>query len=45
MPKIVMSIDLISADAEVTSNRTDNKAMAVFISSPILSVSAEKAGN
>jgi hypothetical protein len=35
IPKMVMSIDFISADAEVTtSNRTDNKAIAVFISSP-----------
>jgi hypothetical protein len=39
MPKIVMSIDLISADAEVTtSNKTDNNAMAFFISSPSANV-------
>jgi hypothetical protein len=38
MPKIVMSMDLISAVAEVTSNRTNNKAMAFFISSPSLNV-------
>jgi hypothetical protein len=43
MPKIVMSIDLISADAEATSNKTDKNAMAFFISSP--SVNAGTEGN
>lgn len=38
MPKIVMSIDLISADAEATSNKTDNKTMTFFISSPSANV-------
>jgi hypothetical protein len=39
MPKIVMSIDLISADAEVTpSNKTDKNAIGFFISSPGVNV-------
>ena len=44
MPKIVMSMDLISADADATnSKKVENSAIAFFISSP--SVNAGTADN
>jgi hypothetical protein len=42
MPKMLMSIDLISADVgATTSNKTDKNAMAFFISSPNVNVETE----
>jgi hypothetical protein len=34
MPKIVMSIDLISAEADAVNKRAKNNAAVFFISSP-----------